>query len=135
MIRYFKLAYDIIINNILFNLLIILEVTGMLVLTNTVIASYNSKQMLYLPYKDILHEKGVVFAAYGHEILEFSENKDVQAICERHKGNIDYRELTDLLLNTDGRHLKKTMQEKQKPSYHTVPMQISTRCMIRSTAK
>ena len=80
MIRYFKLAYDIIINNILFNLLIILEVTGMLVLTNTVIASYNSKQMLYLPYKDILHEKGVVFAAYGHEILEFSENKDVQAI-------------------------------------------------------
>lgn len=99
MIRYFKLAYDIIINNILFNLLIILEVTGMLVLTNTVIASYNSKQMLYLPYKDILYEKGVVFAAYGHEILEFSENKDVQAICERHKGNIDYRELTDLLLN------------------------------------
>lgn len=99
MIRYFKLAYDIIINNILFNLLIILEVTGMLVLTNTVIASYNSKQMLYLPYKDILHEKGVVFAAYGHEILEFSENKDVQAICEHHKGNIDYRELTDLLLN------------------------------------
>ena len=99
MIRYFKLAYDIIINNILFNLLIILEVTGMLVLTNTVIASYNSKQMLYQPYKDILYEKGVVFAAYGHEILEFSENKDVQAICERHKGNIDYRELTDLLLN------------------------------------
>ena len=99
MIKYFRLAYDIITNKLLFNMLIILEIAGMLVLTNIVIASYNSKKMLYLPYKDILSDKGVVFAAYSHEILEFSENKDVQAICERHKGNIDYRELTDLFLN------------------------------------
>ena len=99
MIKYFRLAYDIITNKFMFNLLIILEITGMLVLTNTVISSYNSKQMLYLPYKDVLSDNGVVFTAYGHEILEFSENKDVQEICERHNGNIDYRELTDLLLN------------------------------------
>ncbi len=44
--RYFKLAYDIFINKFLFNLLVILEIAAMLILTNTVIATYNSKKML-----------------------------------------------------------------------------------------
>ncbi len=41
--RYIKLAFHIILYKPWFNLLIILEVTAMLILTNAVIAAYNSR--------------------------------------------------------------------------------------------
>ncbi|MBQ9673965.1 MAG: hypothetical protein IJV39_04995 [Ruminococcus sp.] len=58
--KYFKIAYNMLINRILFNLVIVLEIAAVLVLTNTVVATWNSKTMLYDPYKDILKNDGMV---------------------------------------------------------------------------
>ena len=74
--RYFKLAYDIFINKFLFNLLVILEIAAMLILTNTVIATYNSKKMLYEPYKEMLSHNGVVFINAGFEEGYYDDKKE-----------------------------------------------------------
>ena len=82
--RYFKLAYDIFINKFLFNLLIILEIAAMLILTNTVIATYNSKKMLYEPYKEMLSHNGVVFMDAGFEEGFYDDKKEIQEIYEKY---------------------------------------------------
>ena len=91
--RYIKLAFHIILYKPWFNLLIILEVTAMLILTNAVIAAYNSRQMLYAPYRDILAEQGVVLMLENKEMLEIADDDDILAITDRHNGNLDYDEL------------------------------------------
>lgn len=100
--RYIKLAFHIILYKPWFNLLIILEVTAMLILTNAVIAAYNSRQMLYAPYRDILAEQGVVLMLENKEMLEIADDDDIRAITDRHNGNLDYDELFDLIRS----HLK-----------------------------
>ena len=94
--RYIKLAFHIILYKPWFNLLIILEVTAMLILTNAVIAAYNSRQMLYAPYRDILAEQGVILMLENKEILEIADDDDIRAITDRHNGNLDYDELFDM---------------------------------------
>ena len=82
--RYFKLAYDIFINKFLFNLLVILEIAAMLILTNTVIATYNSKKMLYEPYKEMLSHNGVVFINAGFEEGYYDDKKEIQEIYDKY---------------------------------------------------
>ena len=82
--RYFKLAYDIFINKFLFNLLVILEIAAMLILTNTVIATYNSKKMLYEPYKEMLSHNGVVFMNAGFEEGYYDDKKEIQEIYDKY---------------------------------------------------
>lgn len=95
--KYFKLAYDMVIHRFLFNLLIVLEIAAMLILTNTVIAAYNGKKMLYAPYEDMLSNQGVVLVMNRPEEFAFTDNEDVLAIMERHNDDVDYKEVTELL--------------------------------------
>ena len=51
--KYFKMAYNLIVSRFIFTLIIIFEVAALLILSNTIIGVYNGKNMLYKPYKDI----------------------------------------------------------------------------------
>ncbi len=93
--RYFKLAYDIFTNKFLFNLLVILEISAMLILTNTVIATYNSKKMLYEPYREMLSHNGVVFISAGFEEGFYDDKKEIQDIYDKY-GNIYYPAIIDM---------------------------------------
>ncbi|MGN1457210.1 MAG: hypothetical protein ACI4XP_04550 [Acutalibacteraceae bacterium] len=55
MMKYFKIAYNMFVHKLLFNVILIIEIAALLILSNVVIASYNSKSMLYRPYEDILN--------------------------------------------------------------------------------
>ncbi len=93
--RYFKLAYDIFTNKFLFNLLVILEISAMLILTNTVIATYNSKKMLYEPYREMLSHNGVVFISAGFEEGFYDDKKEIQDIYDKYN-NIYYPAIIDM---------------------------------------
>ena len=93
--RYFKLAYDIFTNKFMFNLLVILEIFAMLILTNTVIATYNSKKMLYEPYREILSHNGVVFISAGFEEGFYDDKKEIQDIYDKY-GNIYYPAIVEM---------------------------------------
>ena len=95
--KYFKLAYDMVIHRFLFNLLIVLEIAAVLILTNTVISAYNGKKTLYAPYEEILSNQGVILTMNRPEDFAFTDNEDILAIMERHNDNIDYKEVTELL--------------------------------------
>ena len=82
--RYFKLAYDILVDRFVFNLLIILEIAAMLILTNTVVATYNSKKMLYEPYRELLSHNGVVFLQSGLVEGYYDDRKEIQEIYEQY---------------------------------------------------
>ncbi len=97
MMRYFKLAYNIFANKLLINLVIALEVAAILVLTNTVVSTYNSKKMLYYPYEELLSQNGAVIYLYGAEELEFSEKPDIVNCIDKETHIMDYTKLMELL--------------------------------------
>ena len=47
--KYFKMAYNLIVSRFIFTLIIILEVAALLILSNTIIGVYNGKNMMYKP--------------------------------------------------------------------------------------
>lgn len=93
--KYFKLAYDVFVSKLLYNILIILEIVALLVLTNTVVASYNSKKMLLVPYEELLTHKGLVAIMKDSPEFCFSDNEELQKNIEKHKGSVDYHELIE----------------------------------------
>ena len=58
--NYFRIAISFLRKRWLFTLIIILEIAALLVLTNVMVATVHSKQMVYEPYRNILSENGVV---------------------------------------------------------------------------
>lgn len=93
--RYFKLAYQIFVSKLLFNVLIILETAALLILTNTVVATYNSKKMLLTPYEELLSHKGLVVLMNDSAELSFSENESLQENVRKHRGSVDFQELRE----------------------------------------
>ncbi len=81
--KYFKLAYDLLTRRIFFYIIVIAELAGVLVLTNTVVSVYNGKETLYEPYRELLDGEGVViemFPTFGYG----SSSEDIQAIVSEH---------------------------------------------------
>ena len=72
--KYFKIAYNMFVHKLLFNVILIIEIAALLILSNVVIASYNSKAMLYRPYEDILNNEGVaVYVDFTYMIYNYDE--------------------------------------------------------------
>lgn len=94
--KYFKLAYNIFANKLLLNILAIVEIAAILVLTNTVVATHNSKKMLYAPYEELLSQKGVAFSVYGPEDIYLLSDEEIIKILDSHNGNMDYGELMEV---------------------------------------
>lgn len=80
--RYIRLAMGMMKKRWLFTVIIIIETAALLVLTNIMIASANSKYMLYEPYKELMDKKGVVLDAGNLNILECG-NEDVKPFLEK----------------------------------------------------
>ena len=58
--KYYKIAYGLLVNRFLSALFVSIEIAALLILANTVTATYNSKNLLLKPYRDILQSDGVV---------------------------------------------------------------------------
>lgn len=78
---YFRLAISFLSKRWLFTLIIIIEIAALLVLTNVMIATVHSKQMIYEPYKKILSENGVMLDVSNLDIME-CENEDIKPFLE-----------------------------------------------------
>ena len=100
--NYFRLAYDMIVNKFLFHLFIAVEIAGMLVLSNALISTYNSKQNLYSPFESMLEKEGFVLQLYGMELISMAEDDELQALIQKGNGTISTDDLTELLLNYVG---------------------------------
>ena len=61
MMKYFKLAHDMISHHLLIYLFLIAELTVVLVLLNTFIGVYNNQTALYKPYEDFIKCDGVLY--------------------------------------------------------------------------
>ena len=94
--KYFKIAYDMIKNKFVLTLIITIEMAVFLILCNTVAGTYNSKNMLYEPYKDILkNNSGVVFML--DDTLEHDECDNAEIEKLRHDGYLDDEDVIDYL--------------------------------------
>ena len=96
MMKYFKIAYDMLINKFVLTLIITIEMAVFLILCNTVAGTYNSKNMLYEPYKDILkNNSGVVFMLDGTLNHDECDNAEIEKL--RHDGYLDNEDVIDYL--------------------------------------
>ena len=80
--RYIHLALGMMKKRWLFTVIIIIETAVLLVLTNTMIATANSKYMLYEPYKNLLTENGIVLDVSSLNMLE-CDNDDIKPFLEK----------------------------------------------------
>ena len=74
--KYLPLTFGIMRRRWLFTLIIVIETAALLILTNTMIATVISKNMLYEPYRAILEKNGVVVDASNLNMMECS-NEDI----------------------------------------------------------
>lgn len=84
--KYFKIAYNMFVHKLLFNVILIIEIAALLILSNVVIASYNSKSVLYRPYEDILNNNEGV-AVYIRTDMPFVQ-KDIDNIRKNLEGDV-----------------------------------------------
>ena len=80
--RYIHLALGMMKKRWLFTVIIIIETAVLLVLTNIMIATANSKYMLYEPYKNLLTENGIVLDVSSLNMLE-CDNDDIKPFLEK----------------------------------------------------
>ena len=80
--KYIHLAFGMMKKRWLFTVIIIIETAVLLVLTNIMIATANSKYMLYEPYKDLLTENGIVLDVSSLNMLE-CDNDDIKPFLEK----------------------------------------------------
>lgn len=81
--RYLSLAGGILRKQWLFTLIIVLETAVLLVLTNTMMAAVNSKNMLYEPYRGLLQETGVVVDASNLYMMD-CDNEEIMPFLEKY---------------------------------------------------
>ncbi|MDD6489713.1 MAG: hypothetical protein PUG48_07860 [Clostridia bacterium] len=86
MMKYLKIAYNMFVHKLLFNVILIIEIAALIILSNVVIASYNSKSMLYKPYEDILNNNEGV-AVYIDSDMPFTE-EDMDNIRKNLEGDV-----------------------------------------------
>ena len=97
--RYFKIAYNLIVSRFVFTLIIIVEVAALLILSNTIIGVYNGKNMLYKPYKDIFENNaGVAMDVDDLLWRKETQNSDVEKLREE-SGYIDVSKVIKLIEN------------------------------------
>ena len=82
--KYIRLALGMMKKRWLFTVIIIIETAVLLVLTNIMIATANSKYMLYEPYKNLLTENGIVLDVSSLNVLE-CDNEDIQPFLEKQR--------------------------------------------------
>lgn len=81
--KYLPLTFGIMRRRWLFTLIIVIETAALLILTNTMIATVISKNMLYEPYRAILEKNGVVVDASNLNMMECS-NEDIAPFLEKY---------------------------------------------------
>lgn len=81
--RYLSLTGGILRKQWLFTLIIVLETAALLVLTNTMMAAVNSKNMLYEPYRGLLQETGVVVDASNLYMMD-CDNEEIMPFLEKY---------------------------------------------------
>ena len=81
--KYLPLTFGIMRRRRLFTLIIVIETAALLILTNTMIATVISKNMLYEPYRAILEKNGVVVDASNLNMMECS-NEDIAPFLEKY---------------------------------------------------
>ena len=97
--RYFKIAYNLIVSRFVFTLIIIVEVAALLILSNTIKGVYNGKNMLYKPYKDIFENNaGVAMDVDDLLWRKETQNSDVEKLREE-SGYIDVSKVIKLIEN------------------------------------
>ena len=74
--KYLPLTFGIMRRRWLFTLIIVIETAALLILTNTMIATVISKNMLYEPYREILEKNGVVVDASNLNMMDCG-NEDI----------------------------------------------------------
>ena len=80
--KYIRLALGMMKKRWLFTVIIVLEIAILLILTNIMIATANSKYMLYEPYKNLLTENGIVLDVASLNMLE-CDNDDIKPFLEK----------------------------------------------------
>ena len=80
--KYIHLALGMMKKRWLFTVIIVLEIAVLLILTNIMIATANSKYMLYEPYKNLLTENGIVLDVASLNMLE-CDNDDIKPFLEK----------------------------------------------------
>lgn len=81
--KYLPLTFGIMRRRWLFTLIIVIETAALLILTNTMIATVISKNMLYEPYRAILEKNGVVVDVSNLNMMECS-NEDIAPFLEKY---------------------------------------------------
>ena len=95
--KYFKMAYNLIVSRFIFTLIIIFEVAALLILSNTIIGVYNGKNMLYKPYKDIFENNaGVAINVSNLVGRRETHNSDVEKLREE-SGYVDASKVIKLI--------------------------------------
>lgn len=96
--RYFKIAYNLIVSRFVFTLIIIVEVAALLILSNVVIGTYNGKDMLYKPYRDIFENNAGVVMHFDTLVTNATQNDDVEKL-RRENGYLDVSKVIGLIEN------------------------------------
>lgn len=90
-IKYFKIAYGLLANKFLSVLFVSIEIAALMILSNTVIATYNSKNLLLKPYEEILQNDGVVMDVSSLWENENDYNETMNNVKANCSGNIAIR--------------------------------------------
>ena len=76
--KYLALTLNIMRKRWLFHVILVIELAALLILTNVMTATVNSKTMLLEPYRELMNEKGIVVHVENLMIMEECTNEEIR---------------------------------------------------------